>query len=400
MLPARRSLLAIVLVACGGGSGPPATASSSGEEPAPDGGAPASGPRLEALDPSFGTNGETTFELGAVDARAHDVVLAADGKIVVAGSLGDGQTQPTRSFVARLTAEGALDTSFGAGKGFVVMEDDPYPPRLSLENGRPLLMASGKLRRFANDGTVEAEVDERLRAFTESDDGTVIGVTSEAILRFTSDLTRISTFGDGGSVPVTTSSIFDVLRVPGGFVVASDGDATLTKYDASGVVDTAFGDAGTVRVDDAELHRVTLLGSRIVVVGARERQGSSLLHPFAIVFGMNGQVDLGFASGGALTTPNAGSFGDPVALPDGRLFVLENMPFATSVVRFSEAGALVSATSVASTNPLSTMPAWTGTALAVDAAGSGKVVVAGNVQDPPDGTGVRKRRVWVARFAQ
>ena len=54
-------------------------------------------------DPSFGTNGLATFA-GLADARG--VALAADGKIVITGSVGDDFG------VVRLTSAGAPDTSF------------------------------------------------------------------------------------------------------------------------------------------------------------------------------------------------------------------------------------------------------------------------------------------------
>lgn len=395
-----RRAFALLLVACGGGSGSSGSTSSSGEPPAEDGGGPpVSGPRLPSLDPPFGSNGEVSFDFGAIDARAYDVVLTADGKIVVAGSLGDASdTQPTRVFVARLTGEGALDPTFGGGQGFVVMDDDPYTPRLVLESGRPLHVASSKLRRLANDGTIEAELDEQVRALTELDGGMIIAATSDTLVRLTPDLQRDTTFGDGGAKPAGTSGVFDVFRVGGGFVIASSGDPTLVKYDASGVIDTTFGDGGKVMVDEGDLHRATLLGSRIVVFGSREPGSGMFVRPHAIAFAPNGQVDTAYGTGGALTTTNAGSFGDSFVVPDGRLFVIEHMPFATNIVRFSDAGAFVSSTGVASTNPLSTSPAWTGTAFAVEANGTGKVVVVGNVYDPPNGGAVRKRRVWVARF--
>ncbi len=76
-----------------------------------------------ALDTSFAGSGIGYYlPAGAVSAEAWGVVRqTADGKIVVAGSCrySDGTSD---LLVTRLTADGAIDTSFGAGTGFVTWD--------------------------------------------------------------------------------------------------------------------------------------------------------------------------------------------------------------------------------------------------------------------------------------
>jgi uncharacterized delta-60 repeat protein len=68
-----------------------------------------------ALDPSFGGTGRVTIAFGASDDRAFDVAIDSLDRIVVAGSTGDGSNADFA--VARLTTAGALDNSFdGDGK--------------------------------------------------------------------------------------------------------------------------------------------------------------------------------------------------------------------------------------------------------------------------------------------
>jgi uncharacterized delta-60 repeat protein len=68
-------------------------------------------------DPTFGDDGFATVQLGASSPRAHAasaaraLVVLTDGRIVVAGRATD-RTGAQRAVVARLTASGALDTSF------------------------------------------------------------------------------------------------------------------------------------------------------------------------------------------------------------------------------------------------------------------------------------------------
>jgi uncharacterized delta-60 repeat protein len=59
-------------------------------------------------DPTFGSNGQVSFDFGGADV-ANAIALQPDGKVLVAGTDGDGFA------VARLTPSGALDPSFGVG---------------------------------------------------------------------------------------------------------------------------------------------------------------------------------------------------------------------------------------------------------------------------------------------
>src|SRR5690349_15862569 len=66
-------------------------------------------------DPDFGTGGVARTSLEGLAADGNDAVLAGDGSIVVAGSIGDGVFGAKRPAVFRFTADGDLDESFGTG---------------------------------------------------------------------------------------------------------------------------------------------------------------------------------------------------------------------------------------------------------------------------------------------
>jgi uncharacterized delta-60 repeat protein len=70
-----------------------------------------------SLDTSFGTKA-TSFPGYQVEARA--IALAPDGSIVVAVALTSNTAASSVFGVARYTPTGALDTSFGGGKGFAM----------------------------------------------------------------------------------------------------------------------------------------------------------------------------------------------------------------------------------------------------------------------------------------
>jgi uncharacterized delta-60 repeat protein len=66
------------------------------------------------LDPSFGTHGVVTEDMGTTADRARDIVVQPDGRIVVAG----GDDRGAR--IVRYLPDGTLDTSFGAGGKLLV----------------------------------------------------------------------------------------------------------------------------------------------------------------------------------------------------------------------------------------------------------------------------------------
>ncbi|MEZ6119717.1 MAG: FG-GAP-like repeat-containing protein [Pirellulaceae bacterium] len=66
-----------------------------------------------ALDGTFGTGGIVTTAIGSGADRINDMVLQADGKIVVTGSTHNGSNQDV--VVARYDANGVLDSGFGTG---------------------------------------------------------------------------------------------------------------------------------------------------------------------------------------------------------------------------------------------------------------------------------------------
>jgi len=66
-----------------------------------------------ALDPTFGSGGIVTTEIGGADDAAYAVGLQRDGKIVAAGRSRTG-TQD-RLAIVRYTSRGALDSGFGSG---------------------------------------------------------------------------------------------------------------------------------------------------------------------------------------------------------------------------------------------------------------------------------------------
>jgi uncharacterized delta-60 repeat protein len=103
------------------------------------------------LDRAFGADGRVVTDLGAFD-LVTGAVLQPDGKIVVAGSTGEGfpELAPTKIALVRFTTTGSLDRSF-SGDGRVVT-DTATPEAaqgIAIQADGKLVVSSGLEERFA-----------------------------------------------------------------------------------------------------------------------------------------------------------------------------------------------------------------------------------------------------------
>ncbi len=85
------------------------------------------------LDPSFGTGGRVTTQIGSGDA-AFDVALQSDGKIVAAGTSQATSTAPLKFALIRYKLDGSLDPDFGSGgKVTTAFAEDAYARGVAIE---------------------------------------------------------------------------------------------------------------------------------------------------------------------------------------------------------------------------------------------------------------------------
>jgi uncharacterized delta-60 repeat protein len=147
------------------------------------------------LDTAFGTNGTSTLQIGGYSTSVEQVAIQPDGKIVVAGRTRDSSADVTQlPFLARLTATGALDGSFGVN-GVTRFTNRPvvdFLPGLALQPNGKILVAAPE----ANGGFVA---------------------------RFDANGAADGSFGAGGIATVDPSSGLDTLAsltlAPGGAIV-------------------------------------------------------------------------------------------------------------------------------------------------------------------------------------
>ena len=94
-----------------------------------------------SLDPTFNGNGTSTVDFGGLADLAQGAALQPDGKIVVIGYSQDGEAMA----VARLDADGSLDTTFGAGgKTTVDFGTATFGNAVALQPNRKIVVAGQK----------------------------------------------------------------------------------------------------------------------------------------------------------------------------------------------------------------------------------------------------------------
>ena len=251
-----------------------------------------------SLDSSFSGDGTALWGYAGYVCEASAVAIDAQGRIVIAGTL-SGTTA-----VARVTADGVLDTSFGGGNGYAWVDAG---------SGADLV------------GALAIQSDGRILL------GGSAG-NDHALVRWNDDGTLDAGFGSGGIVRTDVAGGFDMIRA---LVVQDDGrilaggystqagsgiDFTLLRYLASGSVDTGFSGDGRVTTDlggaDIVQAMVRDASGRIVLAGYDGSGRIALVRHLA-----DGSLDTGFGQGGIVQQAIGASSGaGALALrPDGRL---------------------------------------------------------------------------------
>lgn len=283
-----------------------------------------------AIDTTFGTNGHTFVTAGTGPDDAKAIVRDAMGRYLVAGSI-QGMTNADLG-VARLTAGGALDPTFGTnGVARFDLGGADVIEALTLDTmGRPVvvgardgsdivvvrLTAAGALdATFATGGIfVQAgAMLNALRGVVTDASNNVIAVGYRAndsmVVKLTSAGALDMTFGTMGvaTVDLTTGLYADHLEavaLDGTRIVAAGGGLDsgasnfyLAAFTATGALDTAFGSAGVTAIGtfaaNEQFHALTPRPG-----GGWYAAGSSDQSAAVLAFTATGSLDMGFGTSG------------------------------------------------------------------------------------------------------
>ena len=230
-----------------------------------------------SLDNTFSGDGRFTFSWGPIS-RATAALALPNGKLLVAGFSGPegGNMQ-----VARLTAGGALDTTFGTlGKAAVDFGGDDFCSAMARHaNGRILLAgrsttAGAIVARLRSNGVLDPDFgggDGRVIVGTGSLSavivqpdrkilvaGNALGSGMMTVTRLMTNGTPDTTFDGDGTATVDFGTLADgcndaLLQPDGkivlvGFTQAVDSPLAVARLNANGSPDTTFGDNGKVIV--------------------------------------------------------------------------------------------------------------------------------------------------------
>jgi uncharacterized delta-60 repeat protein len=263
-----------------------------------------------ALDASFGAgSGKVSNAFPAAKA----IALQADGKLLAVG----GMT------LSRYLADGSLDTAFGTG---------------------------GKVSIVAQGGGVDA-----MQALVVQPDGRIVvgGYSSRptpfnddfAVLRFNADGSPDTSFGAGGLVALDFAGLTDrvhaLLLQPDGKIVAAgfatlgtlvtaDQDIALVRLTATGTLDPGFGTGGKLTVNvagkaDFGYAAALQADGKIVVAGRVGADGGADPDFGLLRVSANGNLDTGFGSNGVVRTDfGLGNWEEAAAVAvqaDGRILV-------------------------------------------------------------------------------
>jgi uncharacterized delta-60 repeat protein len=242
-----------------------------------------------SLDQTFGTNGSVQTTFGDSAAEGNDVVLQADGKIIVVGFTGAGSYSSLNNFaLVRFNPDGGLDQSFGAG---------------------------GKVKSASGIATsVMLQADGKIVVGGTYDTGSSNGFM---LARYNSNGTLDGTFGNAGVTKTAIGSgdafsfgiglLSDGRIVLGGYsATTQDHDFTVACYNANGTLDQTFGTGGIATTDfsggtDDIAYALAVQRDNKIVLGGRSGDYPSF--NFALArYTSTGQIDQTFGIGGKVLT--------------------------------------------------------------------------------------------------
>ena len=243
------------------------------------------------LDPTFGTGGIVTTDIGADHDGAGDMVLQPDGKLVLFGYRVDPPVTggSVRSWaLVRYNSNGTLDPTFGNG-GIVITKHGPLSDSLH----------AGAL-----------QTDGKIVAVGEMSPGGG-APTDVALARYLPNGSLDSSFGTGGKVVTQTPLVSElgngvVIQPDGKIVVAGSAKINnvfhmaLTRYMANGALDTSFGVGGRTTIAPGGLalaQTILLQPDGKLVVAGQSKLGASNEYCLAR-FLPNGTLDTTFGNAG------------------------------------------------------------------------------------------------------
>ena len=268
------------------------------------------------VDTSFGTNGVFMYQGSSTSASGRALALQPDGKVVAVGQVRTSKSS-SASLVLRLSSNGTLDSTFGSG-GAASIASGPQLMTVALQTvgttNYIVTGGNGWLGRLTPSGVLDSSF---------GSGGQVVGPTCGGT-------------GSARSIYVDGSDNIFLLGYSNAGITNGLSYLNLTKYTASGVLDTNFGDvAGSGHTGDTFLNpfggasypgfNSSLMATtdstgaiKLVVTGQAQTSGGSSTYSVLARYNLDGTLDptlgggvvaRGFGSGaawgmGSVVAPN------------------------------------------------------------------------------------------------
>ncbi len=266
------------------------------------------------LDSTFGENGMVIGDFGGWKQSAGRLAIQPDGKIVTAGNFYEDEYS-IADLVTRYNPDGSLDKSFGQ-RGFTIIEDGVTAPGLALQQDGKIVIGGSDytgdnshrkfyLARLTPEGSLDSSFDGDGQVFTDfgkdgdyiSDiaiqpDGRIVAVGSSgqpgwngtipfiALARYNTDGRLDQSFGEGGKVSIQLQDYSQANAVAlqqngkiviTGFVSFENSNYVVARLLENGSLDPAFGTGGItiteVRTTNDRAMDVDLQKDGKIVVG-------------------------------------------------------------------------------------------------------------------------------------
>jgi uncharacterized delta-60 repeat protein len=330
-------------------------------------------------DPTFGGgDGLVTTDFGGWDTVDNGLAVLKSGKIVVAGYSQHDVTGEYSMFVARYTAAGVLDSTFGGGDGYFISSfggTNPVAYDLVMAGHGRIVVAGGfydgnegvgALWRFKRNGRLDRDFG--------GGDGLVTFET-----------------GPGANEP------WRVVRSPDGKLIAAgwaetglndgDYDALVVRFHANGAPDQAFGVSGSVQYNATRgssdyVVGLALHGNKILLAipGETSAGGSDVT---LMRLNANGTRDRTWGNGDGEVSHDNGGHESPYDMrvdSSGRMLVVGSADGSPFIARFLEGG---------SPDPSFGSAGWVevadnGTFYSVAVDGNGRLIAAGYTSGDDD----------------
>ncbi len=370
-----------------------------------------------SLDATFGNDGIVSTDLGSNDG-ASAIAIQKDGKILVAGIIGNKGGDHPFFVLIRCNTNGSIDTTFGTG-GIVTGDGSPGSSIAIQNDGKILTVAQiyyenypeppfyiNNLLRYNTNGSLDSTfgiggivtTTTTVGPIAIQSDGKIVMESNGHLIRFTINGSIDATFGIGGKSTTAKNILATSLTIQkdgkyvmGGFIFkgsANGNDFALARYNTNGSLDSTFGIGGIVSTSigfSSIVYSIAIQSNGKIVVGGLS--GNDTAYVFALArYTTNGSLDNTFGNGGIVTMAiGTSSLLFSVAIQsDGKIIAVgtiyttksQSMP-KMCLVRFTTNGSLDNAFGIVTTTNTGKKTCLDDRGNATAIQSDGKIIVAG-----------------------